>query len=157
MKISFAAAVAALSLLAFPVKAQELVTTEWKAYGVSFKVPAGFAVEDDSEEGFVIADPTYYVTVQLLEGDGLRVAELAEELKNMATDDEVTRQSEVTSFNLPQFHGVQLSGDCESEPCTYSYLMAKDGSCGFYVSILYKEESDTLPGLILRSFQLKDD
>ncbi len=157
MKKRMMAAVTALLLEGFPAKAQQLVPTEWEAYGVSFKAPAGFSVEDDSEEGYVIFDPTYYITVQLLEGDGLRPSELAAELKTIATDDEVTHQSAVTTFDLPQFHGVQLKGDCESDRCLYSYLMAKDGSCGFYVSILYKDEKDPLPDLLLRSFQFKDE
>lgn len=157
MKMSFAAAAAALSLLAFPLKAQELVTTVWEAYGVSFQAPAGFSVEDDSEEGYVLSDPTYYITVQLLEGEGLQPSDLAAELKSAATDDEVTQQSAVSTFELPQFHGVQLFGECETDRCVYSYLLAKDNSCAFYVSILYKEQQDVLPARILRSFRFKDE
>lgn len=157
MKTSIAATVVALLGLASPAGAQEMVTTEWEAYGVSFQVPAGFSVEDDSDEGYVLSDPTYYITVQLLEGGGdIPAAELGGELKNVATDDEVANQSAVTSFDLPQFHGVQLKGDCESDHCLYSYLLSKDGSCGLYISIVYKSAEDPLPEQMLRSFRLQE-
>lgn len=157
MKTSIAATVVALLGLASPAGAQEMVTTEWEAYGVSFQVPAGFSVEDDSDEGYILSDPTYYITVQLLEGGGdIPAAELGGELKNVATDDEVANQSAVTSFDLPQFHGVQLKGDCESDHCLYSYLLSKDGSCGLYISIVYKSAEDPLPEQMLRSFRLQE-
>ena len=157
MKTSIAATVVALLGLASPAGAQEMVTTEWEAYGVSFQVPAGFSVEDDSDEGYVLSDPTYYITVQLLEGGGdIPAAELGGELKNVATDDEVANQSAVTSFDLPQFHGVQLKGDCESDHCLYSYLLSKDGSCGLYISFVYKSAEDPLPERMLRSFRLQE-
>ena len=65
---------------------------------ISFKAPAGFNVEDDSEEGYIISTPTYYITVQLLEGEGIKRSELSQELKNIASDDEVTNQTPVTTF-----------------------------------------------------------
>lgn len=143
-------------LLSVPCRSQELRLTEWTSFGVSFKAPADIVVEDDSAEGYVVSNSTYYITVELLEGEGIRRAELADELKAVATDDEVVGQSEVESFELPQFHGVELSGNCDAERCVYSYLLAKDGSCGFYVSIVYKEPDDTVPGIILRSFTLEE-
>lgn len=82
--------------------------------------------------------------------------ELGQELKAIATDDEVTSQSSVQSFELPQFHGVQLKGNCEEEKCVYSYLLAKDGSCGFYVSIVYRQENDKTPETILKSFHMEE-
>lgn len=94
--------------------------------------------------------------MELLEGEGIRRAELAGELKAIAADDEVTKQTPVVSFDLSQFHGVYLKGICGSDRCVYSYLLAKDGSCGFYVSIVYKDADDALPETILRSFALKD-
>ena len=41
---------AVLAFSAFGMNAQTLQSTTWKAYGISFKAPAGFNVEDDSEE-----------------------------------------------------------------------------------------------------------
>ena len=69
---------------------------------------------------------------------------------------QVTSQSSVQSFELPQFHGVQLKGNCEEEKCVYSYLLAKDGSCGFYVSIVYRQENDKTPETILKSFHMEE-
>lgn len=145
-----------MMLYATKFHAQTLQPFTWQAYGVSFKAPAGYAIEDDSEEGLILSTSTYYITVQLLEGGSFQRSELAQELKNIAADDEVTRQSKVTDFELPQFYGVQLTGDCESERCLYCYLLAKDDTSGFYVSILYSDPTDTLPETILKSFTLEE-
>ena len=90
------------------------------------------------------------------EGEGMKKEELGQELKAIATDDEVTSQSEVQPFELPQFHGVQLKGNCEEEKCVYCYLLAKDGSCGFYISIVYRQENDKIPETILKSFSMEE-
>lgn len=142
--------------VAVPAVAQQLKTTRWDSYGVSFKAPSDLTVEDDSSEGYLAGNDTYYLTIQLLEGEGLKKEELGQELKAIATDDEVTSQSSVQSFELPQFHGVQLKGNCEEEKCVYSYLLAKDGSCGFYVSIVYRQENDKTPETILKSFHMEE-
>ena len=145
-----------VTLSAMRLHAQTLQPITWQAYGVSFKAPAGYTIEDDSEEGFVISTPIYYITVQLLEGEGIQRSELAQELKNIAIDDEVTQQSKVTDFELPLFYGVQLHGNCESDQCLYSYLITKEDSSGFYVSIVYTDPNDTLPETILKSFTLEE-
>lgn len=142
--------------VAVPAVAQQLKTTRWDSYGVSFKAPSDLTVEDDSSEGYLAGNDTYYLTIQLLEGEGMKKEELGQELKAIATDDEVTSQSSVQSFELPQFHGVQLKGNCEEEICVYSYLLAKDGSCGFYVSIVYRQENDKTPETILKSFHMEE-
>lgn len=100
-----------LTLIAFfsvvlPAFAQNLKTTTWSSYGVSFQTPADLVVEDDSSEGYIAGNDTYYLTIQLLEGEGLKKEELGQELKAIATDDEVTSQSSVQSFELPQFSMV---------------------------------------------------
>lgn len=156
MKGKILAATAAFVFSAFGMNAQTLQQTTWKAYGVSFQAPAGFIVEDDSEEGYIISTPTYYVTVQLLEGEGIQRSELSKELKNIAVDDEVTRQTPVTEFELPQFYGAKLTGDCETEQCMYCYLLTKDSSSGFYISIVYTNKEDKIPESIVNSFQLEE-
>ena len=142
--------------VAVPAVAQQLKPTRWDSYGVSFKAPSDLTVEDDSSEGYLAGNDTYYLTIQLLEGEGMKKEELGQELKAIATDDEVTSQSDVQPFELPQFHGVQLKGNCEEEKCVYSYLLAKDGSCGFYVSIVYRQENDKTPETILKSFHMEE-
>ena len=47
-----------LTLIAFfsvvlPACAQNLKTTTWSSYGVSFQAPADLVVEDDSSEGYM--------------------------------------------------------------------------------------------------------
>ena len=142
--------------VAVPAVAQQLKTTRWDSYGVSFKAPSDLTVEDDSSEGYLAGHDTYYLTIQMLEGEGIKKEELGQELKAIATDDEVTSQSDVQPFELPQFHGVQLKGNCEEEKCVYCYLLAKDGSCGFYISIVYRQENDKIPETILRSFSMEE-
>ena len=43
--------------------------------GSVLKLPQALNVEDDSEEGYIISTPTYYITVQLLEGEGIKRSE----------------------------------------------------------------------------------
>lgn len=152
----------ALMLSAFlmfsaPARGQELQTTEWKAYGISFLAPADIATEDDSEEGYIVYNADYYITVQLLAGEGFSISEIPQELKNIATDDEVAAQTEVEIFELPQFHGAKLEGNCDEDRCVYSYLIAKDGSCGFYVSVIYKSQEEPVAEKILSSFRMEDN
>ena len=142
--------------VAVPAVAQQLKTTRCDSYGVSFKAPSDLTVEDDSSEGYLAGNDTYYLTIQLLEGEGMKKEELGQELKAIATDDEVTSQSDVQPFELPQFHGVQLKGNCEEEKCVYCYLLAKDGSCGFYISIVYRQDNDKIPETILKSFSMEE-
>lgn len=157
MKGKILTALAILSFSAFTMNAQNLQTTTWDSYGVSFKAPEGFNVEDDSEEGYIISTPVYFITVQLLEGEGISKEELPKELKNIASDDGVMNQTPVKTFELPQFYGAQLQGNCEEDAqCLYGYLLSKDNSCGFYVSIIYTQSSDQVPGQILKSFKLEE-
>ena len=75
-----------LTLIAFfsvvlPAFAQNLKTTTWSSYGVSFQAPADLVVEDDSSEGYIAGNDTYYLTIQLLEGEGLKKEELLDGVK----------------------------------------------------------------------------
>ena len=150
------AALAISSFFISGMNAQGLQSTTWQSYGISFKAPQGFQTEEDSEEGYIISTPTYYITAQLLEGEGFKKSELEKELKLIATDDEIGNQTPVRSFELPQFYGVSLSGNCEQEQCLYSYLMTKDGASGFYISIVYSDKKDLLPEKMLKSFTLEE-
>lgn len=156
MKSKLFAALAISSFFISGMNAQGLQSTTWQSYGISFKAPHGFQTEEDSEEGYIISTPTYYITVQLLEGEGFKKSELEKELKLIATDDEIGNQTPVRSFELPQFYGVSLSGNCEQEQCLYSYLMTKDGASGFYISIVYSDKKDLLPEKMLKSFTLEE-
>ena len=125
-----------------PAFAQNLKTTTWSSYGVSFQAPADLVVEDDSSEGYIAGNDTYYLTIQLLEGEGLKKEELGQELKAIATDDEVTSQSSVQSFELPQFHGVQLKGNCEEEKCVYAKRCFVAATAFFAEKIITKWKND---------------
>ena len=43
-----------------PINAQDLKRVSWEAFGVSFNVPENMVIEDDSEEGFIVSNETYY-------------------------------------------------------------------------------------------------
>lgn len=150
---NFAVLVLAWSVVC-TLSSQTLQIVKWEAYGVQFKAPAGFVVEEDSEESYIVSTPIYYITVQLLEGDGIKRSELAKELKNVATDDEVTQQTHVEEFETSQFYVAWLRGNCETDQCLYGYLLDKGEDAGFYVSIVYQEKTDTVPLQILKSFRL---
>ena len=44
--------------------AQALSPITWTAYGLTFKVPKDIAVEEDTEETFLLNDSKFYITVQ---------------------------------------------------------------------------------------------
>ena len=70
MRTKISATVAALLWACAPVLADGLKTTTWSSYGVSFEAPSAIVVEDDSEDGYIVSNPTYYITVQLLDSEG---------------------------------------------------------------------------------------
>ena len=143
-------------VFAIPMNAFDLKRTSWEAFGVSFDAPKNMVVEVDSEEGFIVSNETYYVSVQLLDGEAMDKNALAQDVKQIAEDDQLQDQTQVIPFELPQFYGAQLQGSSEGEFFIYSYLMSKDGSGGFFVTIIFKDKDDILPENIIKSFQLQD-
>ncbi len=139
-----------------PAGAQEMKLTLWSAFGVSFNVPADVIVEDDSEEGYVLSDQNYYINVQMLDGEAMNKDAIAQEIKHIADDDQLQNQTPVKKFDLPQFYGAQLQGTAEGEFYLYNFLMSKDESCGFLVTVIYKNKSDETPQKIINSFHLQD-
>lgn len=137
--------------------AQTLTPTTWKAYGLTFNAPSGMAVEDDSDEGYIISNDNYYISVQILDSEGMTQGEMPQELKNIASDDGVTEASEVDKFDLHHFYGVKLEGKCESDNCVYSYLLAKDGGNAFFISIIVRQASGSIMDAILKSFKLEEE
>ena len=157
MRNLFVAVVAAFCLTSIlPAGAQDLKSTSWSAFGVSFKVPTDVTVEDDSEEGYVLSNETYYISVQILDGESMNKDAMANEIKQLATEDQLNDQTPVKQFDLPQFHGVQLQGTSEGEYYLYSYLMSKDESGGIFVTLIYKDKADGIPCDIINSFQLDE-
>ena len=151
-----------LTLIAFfsvvlPAFAQNLKTTTWSSYGVSFQAPADLVVEDDSSEGYIAGNDTYYLTIQLLEGEGLKKEELGQELKAIATDDEVTSQSSVQPFEpapVPWRAGSKET--VKKRNASTVTCWQKTEVCGFYISIVYRQENDKTPETILKSFRMEE-
>lgn len=151
------AVVAAFCLTSIlPADAQNMRVTVWSAFGVSFKVPANVIIEDDSEEGYTLSDDTYYINVQILDGEAMNKDNMADEITQLATEDQLSNLTPVKQFDLPQFHGVQLQGTSEGEYYLYNYLMSKDEGGGFFVTVIYKDKADNLPSEIIKSFKLED-
>ena len=61
-----------------------------------------------SDEGYTISNDSYYISVQVLDSEGMTQGEMPQELKNIASDDGVTEVSEVDKFDLHHFHKVKL-------------------------------------------------
>lgn len=157
MRNVFFAVFTALCLTSIlPAGAQEMKSTQWSAFGVSFKVPADITIEEDSEEGYILSNEKYYINVQILDGEAMDKNAMAEEIKLVADDDNLEQQTPVAKFDLPQFYGVQLQGTSEGEIYLYNYLMAKDESGGFFVTVIYSDKADNIPSDIIKSFQLEE-
>lgn len=138
-------------------QAQGLVPMTWTAYGLTFNVPRGILVEEDTEDTFLLNNARFYITVHSLESDGMSKDGLNELLKGLADDDEIAEQSEVVAFDLPQFHGAYLKGVAESDPCYYACLMTKDAGSVFYVSVIYNRTDAKIVERMLKSFKMEED
>lgn len=136
--------------------AQSLAPLSWTAYGITFQAPRSILVEEDTEESFVVNDKKFYITIQYLDSEGITKEEIGKELKALAQEDGVEKQSNVESFELPQFYGASMGGVCEEESCCYSYLLTKDAGNLFFVSILYTKGEDKTAQAILKSFTMEE-
>lgn len=136
--------------------AQALSPVTWTAYGLTFKVPKGIVVEEDTEETFLLNDSKFYITVQALDSDGITKGDLEGMLKDYADDDGVEKQTAVKAFDLEQFYGVSMDGQCEGEPCCYACLMTKAAGSAFHVSIIYSAGKKAEAEAILKSFVMEE-
>ena len=117
--------------------AQALSPVTWTAYGLTFKVPKGIVVEEDTEETFLLNDSKFYITVQALDSDGITKGDLEGMLKDYATM--MVWRSRLLSKPLTwsNFRCFDGMGNCEGEPCCYACLMTKAAGSAFHVSIIY--------------------
>lgn len=137
--------------------AQALKPITWTAYGLTFDAPRGILVEEDSEDTFLLNSSRFYITVHSLDSEGMTKEDMKELLEGLAVDDGVQVKSEVTSFDLPQFHGIFLKGVAEADPCYYACLMTKDAGSVFCVAIIYNRTEDAVVEKILNSFKVEED
>lgn len=135
--------------------AQNLVPISWTAYGLTFNAPKGILVEEDTEDTFLLNNSRFYITVHSLDSDGMKKEELPELLKGLADDDGVQKQSEISTWDLEQFHAVWLKGMTEEDPCYYVCLMTKDAGSVFYVSVIYNRTDDKVVEKMLKSFKME--
>lgn len=139
------------------VFAQQLKTINWETYGLRFKAPTEVKTEADDEEQFAAIGPHYEISIQMLESDGMKKEELADDLLQIATEDSLTDISPVSSKVLnKQLNIVFLKAKLDGRPCLYAYMLAKDGSCAFFLTILYVQATDKVPESLLPTFQLTD-
>lgn len=143
--------------LCIGIHAQALAPISWTAYGLTFNAPKGILVEEDTEDTFLLNNARFYITLQSLESDEMTVEDVTGLLKGLADDDGVEEQSEITSFDLPQFHGFYLKGIAEEDPCYYACLMTKDAGSVFYVSIIYNRTDGKVVERILKSFKMDEE
>ena len=74
----------------------------------------------------------------------------------LAKDDGVKNLSAITNYDLPQFHGLYLTGVLEEDPCYYACLMTKDAGSIFLISIMYNRTEDKVVERILKSFKMEE-
>ena len=137
--------------------AQNLTPISWTAYGLTFDAPKEILVEEDTEDTFLLNNSRFYITIHSLESDDMKKEGLPELLKGLADDDGVQNQSEVTTWDLEQFHAVWLKGIAEEDPCYYVCLMTKDAGSVFYVSVIYNRTDDKIVEKMLKSFKMEDE
>ena len=82
------------------VSAESLQPAAWQAYGIAFQAPAGYTVEDDSEEGYIISTPTYFITVQLLDGEGIQRSKALPSISNFRNSTECSYAEIVKATNV---------------------------------------------------------
>ena len=97
-----------------------------------------------------------FITVQALDSDGITKGDLEGMLKDYADDDGVEKQTAVKAFDLEQFYGVSMDGQCEGEPCCYACLMTKAAGSAFHVSIIYSAGKKAEAEAILKSFVMEE-
>ena len=139
------------------VSAQAMAPITWTAFGLTFNAPKGILVEEDTEDTFLLNNARFYITIQSLDSEDMTKEDMNELLKGLADDDGVENQSEVKTFDLPQFHGVSLKGTAEGDSCCYACLMTKDAGSVYCISIIYNRTDDKVVERMLKSFKMKED
>ena len=139
------------------MSAQVLAPVTWTAFGLTFDVPKGILVEEDTEDTFLLNNDRFYISLQSLDSEDMNKDDLSKLVKGLADDDEVQQQSEVKTFDLKQFYGVYLKGIAEEAPCYYACLMTKDAGSVYYISIIYNRTDDKVVERILKSFKMEEE
>lgn len=137
--------------------AQNFVPISWTAYGLTFDAPKGILVEEDTEDTFLLNNSRFYITIHSLDSDDMKKEELTDLLKGFADDDGVQIKSEVSSWDLEQFHTYYLKGIAEGDPCYCMCLMTKDAGSIFYVSVIYNRTDDKTVEKMLKSFKMEEE
>lgn len=142
--------------LTMQLHAQQLKQIGWESYGLKFKAPVIVKIESDDEESFNAKGGDYELNIQMLESEGMNTRTMGEELKQLATEDEMQHLSAVQRKDNKQFFIAYIKGQFEDGPSLYAYLLAKDSSCAFLFILSYKDSRSTVPETILPTFQLVD-
>lgn len=142
--------------LSILVNAQNLVPTAWTAYGLVFDAPSGIRVEEDTEDTYLLNNSRFYITLQALDSDDITQGELDDLLIALAKDDGVKNLSDISNYDLLQFHGLYLTGVLEEDPCYYACLMTKDAGSIFLISIMYNRTEAKVVERILKSFKMEE-
>ena len=137
--------------------AQTMAPVTWTAYGLKFNAPKGIGVEEDTDETFLLDNKNFYITVQALDSDGMTKNDLEKELSGLADDDGVSKRTAIKKFELQQFNGVYMHGNCDVDKCCYCYLMTKAAGNVFFVSIIYSKGEEKVAESILKSFTMPEE
>ena len=110
----------------------------------------------EKEDTYLMNSSRFYITLQALDSDDITQGELDDLLIALAKDDGVKNLSAITNYDLPQFHGLYLTGVLEEDPCYYACLMTKDAGSIFLISIMYNRTEDQVVERILKSFKMEE-
>lgn len=139
------------------IRAQVMESITWTAYGLTFDVPKGILIEEDTEDTFLLNNSRFYITLQSLESEDMNKEALVDLLTGLATDDEVQELTPAKDWDLPQFHVVYLKGKLDDDPCYYACLMTKEAGSVFYISIIYNRTKDEVVEKMLKSFTMEEE
>lgn len=139
------------------IRAQVMEPITWTAYGLTFDVPKGILIEEDTEDTFLLNNSRFYITLQSLESEDMSKKDLMDLLTGLAADDEVQELTPVKDLDLPQFHVVYLKGKLDDDPCYYACLMTKEAGSVFYISIIYNRTKDEVVEKMLKSFTMEEE
>jgi hypothetical protein len=146
----------AFCVLTITATAQQTAHMHWAAYGIAFDASRGMTVEEDSEEAYVVSNDDFYITLQVLDAEGIHREELPEILADYVEDDPMEGMEKVVQQETWQFYVASVAGRCDADRCRSLVLMAKDGSCAFYVSLVYSPARAAAVQPMVESFTLEE-
>ncbi|MDL2257386.1 hypothetical protein LJC06_04190 [Bacteroidales bacterium OttesenSCG-928-I14] len=149
-KIFFLTTILLLTSLAINAKD----TYTWKQYGLSFSVPEDFDVLKNNEESFEAENDEIYLSIEVLDYDGLTPEFFGELLGQMAISSEM-EDAEVGELRLTTLEGAYIEGVVGASNVIYVILLDTDSNIALIASIVYEDGNERAATNIVNSFAIK--